>query len=555
MKKFLSLLLTTAMLLAVLTGCGSSNSAGGSETGGGTAATPDTSSMQTGTDAQAETVAMEKAADSVTVAVDDDSFTIGPWGGDSSVRDWTEDTLWAHLAYRPFIGAMLDKGELQMFAAKSITKVDGTTYNIELFDNITDTQGNNIKASDVVYSYDTLAKLGYASEIGTNYAGSEATGDYTLTLKLKAEVDGAIEQVLTGCSIASQKWYESASENEINSNPATTGAYYVSDMQVGSSVTMTARDNYWKTSDLSYAELQNVNKIVIRCITEASSRSIALENKEVDMAEITPTELKRFDNNSAYNVTRYQNAMSQYLIFNTSENSVCADENVRKAIAYSFDSMMMMMGSGSNECIVSYDVAPNLGPDYVQAWDTVDYYGRNIEKAQEYLAAAGYKPGQLEVHLMVTSQAPQGPYQALQAMMEEAGIKMVIDGYDRAVRQTYQSDPTMWDISEYSDWMVDFTTTFWNDLFNEENYPDTGTQGFTRDDQLQSLLKAASADRSEANMNAFHDYYTDHCYMVGLYTEIKSIVTTSGITNIALHKLNPVLNAMTFTDDYQTVAK
>ena len=124
-------------------------------------------------------------ADKVVVAVDDDSFTIGPWGNDSSVRDWTEQTIWAHLCYRPFIGAMLANNELQMYAAKSVTKVDDATYDIEIFDNITDSKGNKITAEDVVYSYDKLAELGFVSEISLYYDSAEATGDNTLTIHLK----------------------------------------------------------------------------------------------------------------------------------------------------------------------------------------------------------------------------------------------------------------------------------------------------------------------------------------------------------------------------------
>ena len=48
----------------------------------------------------------------------------------------------------------------------------------------------------------------------------------------------------------------------------------------------------------------------------------------------------------------------------------------------------------------------------MQEWDNQDYFGMNLEKSAEYLKAAGYEPGQLEIHLMVSSQAPQGPYQA-----------------------------------------------------------------------------------------------------------------------------------------------
>lgn len=485
-------------------------------------------------------------AGKVVVAVDDDSFTIGPWGSDSAVRDWTEGTIWAHLCYRPFIGAMLANDELQMNAAKSVTKVDDATYEVEIFDNIVDSQGNAIKASDVVYSYNKLAELGFVSEISLYYGSAEATGDYTLTITLKDTSEGAIEAVLCNCSIASESWYENASEDEINSNPATTGAYIVTDMVTGSGVTLEAKEDYWKTEDKADVEFENVKEIELRCITEASSRSIALENGEIDMAEVSSDEVGRFEENEDYTVTKYLNGMTQYLIFNCSEGHACADVNVRQGVARAFDAYNMSLSAG--ECVMSHDVAPNLGPDYVDAWEE-EYFAYDIEAAKEYLAAAGYdESNPLELSFLNSSQAPQQPYVALQSMMAEANIVLTIDSQDRAARQAIQNDPTAWDMCEYSNSVADFTTTYWNDLFGGDN-----NQCFVQDEKLQELLSAAIADRSEENMSAFHDYINEQAYIVGCYTEVRSIVSTAGITDISLQKLNPVLNAMTFTEDYTSV--
>lgn len=547
-KKLLTSLLAIAMTASLVAGCGSQSTSGGETLSSDTATTSSGgASADAGTKAEVSEAATK--VDKVVVAVDDDSFTIAPWGSEGSVRDWTEHTIWAHLCYRPFVGAMLSSGELQMNAAKSVEKVDDLTYNVEIFDNIKDSQGNAITAEDVVYSYDKLLELGFVSEISVYYDSAEATSDYTLTLKLKDSSEGAIEAVLCDCSIVSKDWYEKASDDEINSNPATTGAYTVSNVQAGSSVTLNANADYWKNSDKADVEVQNVDVIEIRCITEASSRAIALENGEVDMAEVSSDDVGRFEGNSDYNVTKYFNAMTQYLIFNCSDNSVCSDVNVRKAIAYGFDAYNMSLSAG--DCVISHDVAPNLGPDYVQAWDSQSYFDYDLDAAKGYLEAAGYSESNpLEVSILVTSQAPQQPYVALQAMLAEVGITLNIDGQDRAARQAVQNDQTAWDISEYSNQVVDFTTTYWNDLFGGSN-----NQCFVQDDKLQELLQNAIADRSEENMNAFHDYVVDQAYIVGAYTENKSIVTTSGITNISLEKLNPVLNAMTFTSDYESVDK
>lgn len=547
-KKLLTTLMAIAMTASLIAGCGS-QSTSGEETASSDTATTSSGGASADAGTKAEVSEAATKADKVVVAVDDDSFTIAPWGSEGSVRDWTEHTIWAHLCYRPFVGAMLESGELQMNAAKSVEKVDDLTYNIEIYDNIKDSQGNAITAEDVVYSYDKLLELGFVSEISVYYGSSEATGDYTLTLKLKDGSEGAIEAVLCDCSIVSKDWYENASDDEINSNPATTGAYTVSNVQAGSSVTLNANADYWKSGDKADVEVQNVDVIEIRCITEASSRAIALENGEVDMAEVSSDDVGRFEGNGDFNVTKYLNAMTQYLIFNCSDNSVCSDVNVRKAIAYGFDAYNMSLSAG--DCVISHDVAPNLGPDYVQAWDSQSYFDYDLEAAKGYLEAAGYSESNpLEVSILVTSQAPQQPYVALQAMLAEVGITLNIDGQDRAARQAVQNDKTAWDISEYSNQVVDFTTTYWNDLFGGSD-----NQCFVQDDKLQELLKNAIADRSEENMNAFHDYVVDQAYIVGAYTENKSIVTTSGITNISLEKLNPVLNAMTFTSDYKSVDK
>lgn len=548
MKKVLAMLLALTMVFS-LAACGPSGSKDTDPP-----SNDGTQAPAGNTEAGSDPAPAGSAAESVTVAVDDDSFTIGPWGSDSAVRDWTETIMWTHLAFRPFIGASFEADELELVAAKSVTKVDATTYDVEIFDNIADSKGNAIKASDVVFSYDKLAELGYVTEIGTYYASAEATGDYTLTIKLKNDTEGAIEEVLCGCSIASQSWYEGASQDEIEGTPATTGPYSVESMETGASLTMVARDDYWKSSGLSTVELQNVKKIIIKCITEASMRSIALETNEVDMAEIAASDVSRFESGD-YNITEYMNAMSQYLIYNTSDNSPMKDVNVRKAVSYAIDALGMMLGGGSDACVVSHDVAPNKGPDYVESWDNEPYFEQDLDKAKECLEAAGYAPGELELKILTSAQAPQGPYVAMQAMLGEVGITLQIDGLDRAARMGVQNDPTYWDIAEYSDVVTDFTTHFWSNLFNEDNYPNQGTQGFTQDPELQRLLKAAIADRSEENMNAFHNYVIENCYMYGLYTEVRSIVSDKGLTNVCMMKENPVLNAMTFTADYSPAGK
>ncbi len=553
MKKAFAMLLAVVMLFALLAGCSNDTPAGTGKTD------VEKVDVQGGDQNVASNVNLEEVeiskemADCIVAAVDDDSFTMGPWGGDAATRTWTEHLAYTTLAYRPFVGSMLAKDELELVAAKSITKVNDTTYQIEIYDNITDSKGNKITAEDVVFSYDTLYELGYVSYINTYYAGGKVLGDYKLELTLTSSDEGAIENLLTKCNIASKAWYESASEDEILTNPACTGAYCITDVQAAHSVTLEARDDYWKTENLTTMELQNVKTIQILCITEADARAIALQNNEVDMAEVATVAVPGFAaDTDNYVVTRYANAMNDYLVFNSGDKSVCNDVNVRKAVAYAFDAAgMFTLGHGNSEFELHYDVCPNQTPDYQDEWDTQDYYAQDLDKVKECLAAAGYGEGELTVRMLVVAQAPQGPYQVLQQMCDDAGINLELISYDRAVVQTYYADPTQWDLTVSAASVVDFTTTFWNRLFSETQYgPERGTEGFAVDAKLQELLRAASADRSPENMNAFHDYVVEQCYALGLYNETKAIVSKAGLVDIHITNGDPVLNAMSFTSDY-----
>lgn len=540
-KKLVALLLAATMAVG-LTACGSKET----ETSTATEAV-------SGTEEGAAAAPATEMAEKVTIAVDDDSFTLGPWGDESGVRNYTLYALWGVLAYRPFTGAMLENGEMELVMAKSVEKVDDSTYSVEIYDNITDSQGNNITAADVVFSLDSLKEMGFNNYVSSYYGSSSATGDYTVEIKLSSPTEGAIEEILDGGTICSQAWYESASADELLSSPATTGPYILTDYQAGSSASLEARD-YWKTEDLTTVENQNVKTIDIVCITEASMRTIALENGEVDLAEVSASDVSRFESDSEYMVTKYLNDMNDFLVFNTSDVSPCKDLNVRQAIAYAFDAWEVFLGHGHDQGVLNHDVCPNLTPDYQDEWDEEPYYEMDLDKTKELLAAAGYSESNpLKIKLIYNAVSPQGPNVALQGMLIEAGIDCELITCDRALFMDNHKKPETWDIYIFSDAVKDFTTTFWTSLFDDANYGDQGTRSFTVDPKLQELLDAACADRSAENMNAFHDYNTEMCYILGLYGETKSIVSQAGVTDICLQNGIPILQSMTYSADYTPV--
>ena len=56
-----------------------------------------------------------------------------------------------------------------------------TTYDVTLFENVTDSAGNHITAADVAYSYNTAMALGNLRPLG-DIASVTAKSDYVVNL-------------------------------------------------------------------------------------------------------------------------------------------------------------------------------------------------------------------------------------------------------------------------------------------------------------------------------------------------------------------------------------
>lgn len=78
-SRFTALAIVAAMSVSLLAGCGGSSKPEQAEAPAETSSAA-SSDVQSG-NVVVEASVMEEPASSVTVAVDDDSFTIGPWGG------------------------------------------------------------------------------------------------------------------------------------------------------------------------------------------------------------------------------------------------------------------------------------------------------------------------------------------------------------------------------------------------------------------------------------------------------------------------------------------
>ncbi len=490
---------------------------------------------------------------------------LSPYGGDSGGRHHTYKMLYDALCAAKGLGQPLADLELQI--AKSLNVVDGTTVEVEIYDYVKDNQGNDIKASDVVFSYNAAMDAGTNDKLKGYLETITATGDYTVEIKLKSAFVGAMEWTLTSVPIVSESWFAAASDADKTSNPATTGAYNLVETVAGSHTTLEKNADYWQTDESlrSYYDQQTFDTITMNVARESSMRAIALQNGEVDLAHNVPaSEISTFMNDDGtskegWNVFANSNGRFNVFMFNNS-NSVFADNaTLRQAVLYGVDFEAVRQGYGNTPTngSICHDFGPEVAGDYNMDWNDEGYFEYDFEKAKELMAEAGYPDGGFTVRLMYqNSTTATSGLTVVQDYLSKLGITVEMLPYDQALYNSYKYDDTQWDMIVDSKGCSGSVTSTWSDVFNTNNY-ENGSACFTHDDKLQELLEAASdtATYSTESLNAFHNYLKEQAYGIAMFFNYSYYVGQDGITDMFQDGMGNLTNGTVgVADDYVSVA-
>lgn len=584
--KLISTVLATAMVMSLLAGCGSGGNADSASDAGDGADAAQEGTASAGTDAaesvaedsskpvldavaenvQTEVVsAVAQPAESMTIAIPSASFDVAPFVGPMPGTGPFTWLLWAKLFFPTSTAATFENGGMQPWVGKELKKIDDATYEVEIFDNVYDSQGNHITADDVVFSYEKSATDGQFADLQSVMESITKIDDYNLEIKLKDTMVGRIEEILSNVQlfIVDQEWYESTSADERQSNPATTGAYKVQEVVQGSSLTLVRNEEPWQTEPTCTPQVANVNTLYYRVITEGSMRAIGLENKELDSSEIAGTDLSKFYDEAAgkpldgWSIFYTPPVNVQCLFANMDSGvSILADSlELRQAVFAALDSVEIYYGAGLNEITAIKTnalSAPSMG-GYEEIADE-GYLPADLEAAKAYFEASGYPQGTEITLLSSQSLYTDSVRSVIIAQLEAIGFTVNSLAVDQALFLTYKNDSTQWDlIIDSKGSGTGHVVGLWDGLFNPENYTN-GSVCFTHDDHLVELLNAAKADASAENMKAFNDYIRDNAIGKGLYSFSKIVVAQDGVTELPMaNPTLPLYGPCTITDDYVSV--
>ena len=548
-QKVLSLFLAACMTAALVAGCGSTKNTANMENGGtegSTVSNSTESSTQTADTAASESGDYTRAGGEgeIVVGIISDPENMGPWAGMSQGRIAILNTVYEYLITR-------ENGETKGVLAKNWTQIDDTTYEVELYDYIHDTEGNPITASDIKFCFDSaLATKNYSKlEVIDSVT---VLDDYKVEFKFsKALAVGELENVFLECAIVSQAAYE-ASGDQMAVDPVGTTAYKVESYTPGSQLVLVNSNDYWQTDDslVWTTSKHNADKITMSVITEASQHTIAMQTHTVDIANGVPdTDVPKFDEGGEYadgnEVEVLLDNLTYDILYNMSADSVFAeDENLRKAIAYAIDREGLNTGAFNGNGAAVKDFGNATYPDYNKEWDGEDYFDYNIDTAKDYLAKSSYNGQSLRL-MYTTSTTADMIAQMVQAYLGNIGVTVELVPYEQMSFIASQFDSAAYDIMLRTTGSTDYIVNQWKLCWYSPDFESTtgGTANFVKDSKLDELMAACLNVKTygEESIAAFHDYLVEKCYGYGIVEGTINSVHSKYITKVALDDRNQIL--------------
>ena len=350
MKKFLSLLLTGAMAVGMLSGCGG----GDGETQVATAENTTTTASN---------------ASSASATVDGDSQQINlravSFGNNYDVQDMG----WRWMMAECYEGLMRDvadeNGDTFEFAGAESMDVseDGLVYTFHLRQNAKWSDGEPVTAHDYEYGWKRLLNpengYDYASFIfnvvgaeeyynGTGSVddvGIKAVDDYTFEVTLKvADPTFQSKLVATPLYPTRQDIAEAAGDNWGKDWRLCVynGPFCMTDLVEDNSMTWTKNENYWNADNV---KLDQVNWY---CVAEEATAATMFDNGQLDVFDASGDYIAKYDqeveagNLQVLDVEYPGTAMLCFEHQNGGLSGLMQNVNIRKAISYSINREVMV---------------------------------------------------------------------------------------------------------------------------------------------------------------------------------------------------------------------
>jgi peptide/nickel transport system substrate-binding protein len=312
-------------------------------------------------------------------------------------------------------------------AAESCEFTDDVTYECTLKDGLTFSDGSDLTAEDVVFSFERnveIADPNGASSLLANMKSVEAPNDKTVVFNLK-EPDSTWPSLIAAASFAIVPSDVFPKDKLLDSADVVgSGRYEVADYEPGQQTVLQANPEY------SGDDPPKVDQAIVQYFDKASALKLALEQGDVDVAyrSLSPTDIEDLRDADGVEVVEGNGTEIRYLGFNLDIQAGDSDEQklaIRQAVAQTIDRQSIADDVYSGTVEPLYSMVP-AGIDYhTDAFAEAYGEGPDVGAAKQTLDDAGVEtPVPLEIWWTPSHYGPASgdEYAEIKRQLDDSGL-------------------------------------------------------------------------------------------------------------------------------------
>jgi peptide/nickel transport system substrate-binding protein len=286
-----------------------------------------------------------------------------------------------------------------------------------------------LTAEDVKYSYERFIDPDLDAAYADDWATLdhvEVIDDYNGIIHLKepfAPLWNSTLPVGSG-TIVPKQWIEEIGLEAFATHIIGTGPYLFEQWKPQQMVILKKNPDYWGEEPY-YDEIQLIP------IEDDKAAEVALEAGDIDFSLISIPSIERFQANTNFEVV-VRPSLRYYWVGINVQHPKLQDPNVRWAVIYGIDVPSILqaayMGKAERACAI-------IPPGLVGYWEDAPCYERDVEKAKEYLAAAGLDSLDLRLDLQDTTEERTWA-EIIQQNLAEVGINVELNPMDSSTYWT-----------------------------------------------------------------------------------------------------------------------
>ena len=258
----------------------------------------------------------------------------------------------------------------------------GLVYEYKLKQGVTFHNGEEMKASDVVFSLNRAKESATMYSIMALVESIEEVDEYTVRIKLVVNY-APFYHLIGNVAIVSEKACTEAGD-EFVTKPCGTGAWVIDEW--------TAEKVVFKRYEGYHGTEPKLDTITVSTVSDAATALMAFEAGTIDYISAPKSDIDRMIETGKYNYVTVPTNNTTYITFN---NQVAPFDNVlvRQAVAYAINREEILLGSTEGYAVQANTIG---NPEFtVGLAEDVEFvhYEQDVEKAKQLLAEAGYADG------------------------------------------------------------------------------------------------------------------------------------------------------------------